>query len=131
MQEVAASVEPRVGHVANRVHPGDPVQEVVVAGFQDLASAERFLAASLDSQKIRPVVRQTLKPGESVRFADAARPGEAAYLVFYYFDAQGRPTFLSLTRAHADVPLAIGSCGYQFLLGLDQRLVPAPRYPWR
>jgi hypothetical protein len=131
MPEDPAAAEPKAGHVANRVHPGDPIQEITVAGFQELAGAAAFVAASFAPGLVSPIFNQKLRPGESVHFADQARPGDAAYLVFYFIDGQGRGTLLSLTRAHADLPLAIGSCGYQFLLGIDRSQVSGPEYPLR
>ena len=109
----------RPGYIANRMHPGDPIQQVMVAGFSDLASAIAFVGASLNPKQSPPWFTQTLARGQSVRFAGVVPPLMAGYLVIYFRDEQGQPTLLSLTRAHADIPLSIGSCGYQFLLGVD------------
>jgi len=116
-------VEPRPGFVANRVAFGDPVQVVVVAGFAEEKAAAAFVAAGLTGNS-RPSFEQKLAPGQSVRFADAARPGEPAVLVFYYLNEHGQRTLLSMTRAHASVPLAIRSYGFQFLLDVDRSTPP-------
>jgi hypothetical protein len=123
--------EARAGYVANRMHPGDPIQRVVVAGFYDLASAAAFVEASLNPERSPPVFTQTLERGQSVRFSGAVHPAEGGYLVVFFHDEQGRPILLSLTRAHADIPLAIGSCGYQFLLNVDAAAATRPTYPLR
>jgi hypothetical protein len=115
----AAAAAPGAGHVTNRMHPGDPIQQVIVAGFSDLAPASAFIAASFDDRTVRPVFLRSLARGERARFADAAHPLQPMYLVFYFRDEGGRPVLLSLTRAHTDIPLAIGSIGYQFLLTVD------------
>ena len=130
----AAVADARPGSIANRMNPGDPIAQVVVAGFPDLASAAAFVDAAFVAGKTPPVFQQTLARGQSVRFVDAARPLEAAYLVIYFHDEHGRPVLLSMTRAHTDIPLAIGSCGYQVLLGVDTGAAPgaAPKeYPIR
>jgi hypothetical protein len=125
----APAAEPRAGSVANRMSPGDPIAEVLVAGFADAASAVAFVAASFAPAAVAPRFTRTLRRGESVRFADAAPAFQAAYLVVYAF-ADGVPVLLAVTRAHADVPLAIGSCGYQPLLGVDasEAGAPSPAY---
>ena len=123
MKEAQRPAESARGFIANRVHPGDPVQEIQVAGFFDWASASAFAGGSTEAN---PVFQRKLARNESVRFADAAHPGQAAVLVFYTQDEHGQRTPLSMSRAHADLPLAIGSCGYQLLLGLDRADVSPP-----
>jgi hypothetical protein len=121
--------EARPGFVANRVHPGDPVQEILVAGFSDQAPAVAFVAAGMVAGKTPPPLSQKLAPGQSVQFGHLARPWQAAVLVLYYLDEKGQPTLLALLKAHADIPLAVGSCGYQLLIGVDQASAPPPPKP--
>ena len=117
----------RAGFVANRAHPQNPISDVVVAAFSNPASAAAFVASSFVARETPPIFEQRLARGQSVRFADAAPPFGAAFLVIYYFDERGRPTLLSLLKAHPDIPLAIGTVGYQLLLDVDrQEASPEP-----
>ena len=119
--------EARPGFLANRTDPANPIDDIVVAGFSDQATAAAFVASSFVARETPPVFQQKLARGQSVRFADAASPFGAAFLVVYYFDERGRPTLLSLIKAHPDIPLAIGSIGYQLLLDVDrEQSLPEP-----
>jgi hypothetical protein len=115
--------EARAGFIANRMHPGDPYPEIGVAGFHDWAAAAAFAAGDAGSGE--PIFERKLARGEGQSFAEAALPGQAAVLVLYAQDEHGQRTPLQMVRAHADIPLSIGSCGYQLLLGFD-RGEPAP-----
>ena len=101
------SVSP--GHVTNNVHSGDPVQEIAVAGFVTPQEALQFVEAGFVG---KPAFTAKLARGESASFAGAS------FLVFFWIQ-DGKPTLFSVTRCHADLHLVVGSCGYQFLLGVN------------
>jgi len=107
------------GHITNDVHPGDPVQVVSVAGFDKMGEALRFVQGGFAARGAKPLFKSKLPRGESLRFAPAS------FLVFYYHDDKQQPVLLSVSRCHADLHLTIGSCGFQFLLGVDTS-PPAP-----
>jgi hypothetical protein len=117
--------EVRAGYVTNNVHPGDPVQEVSVAGFATLQEALQFSEAGFVADAHKPVFLTTLPRGSSVGFAGAS------YLAFYHLDHDTRPTLLSITRGHADLHLVIGSCGYQFLLSVNTAAAAPQEQPQR
>lgn len=113
------------GHISNNVHPGDPVQEVAVAGFDSQEEALRFVQGGFATKDVKLRFKTLLSRGDSVGFEGAS------HLVFYYFDDERRPVLLSITRCHADLHLVIGSCGYQFLLGVKLGPAPAEKPPPR
>jgi len=115
----------RPGTITNNGHPGNPVQEVLVAGFAEQTDALAFVAGGFDFGKRKPVVKAALRRGASVKFAGAS------FLVFYYQVAPGPPTLLSITRCHEDLHLVIESCGYQFLLGVRTSAPEQKVYPIR
>ena len=117
--------EVRAGFVTNNVHPGDPVQEVTIAGFATLQEALQFSEAGFTMDAHKPVFLANLPRGSSVGFAGAS------HLVFYYLDHDAKPTLLSITRCHADLHLVIGSCGYQFLLNVNTSAATTQEQPQR
>jgi len=105
--------DPRIkpAHVTSEVHPGDPLQEIVVAGFATQAEALRFVAEGFSPTAVPPKLTEELTRGRTVSFAGAS------YLVFYHV-WEGKPALLALTRVHADLHLLVGSCGFQMTLGV-------------
>lgn len=101
----------RPGHVTSEVHPGDPLQEISVAGFAGLSEALRFVEGGFATGGVEPKLAATLRRGSTVSFAGAS------YLVFYHV-YEGAPALLSLVRAHQDLHLVVGSCGFQLLVGV-------------
>jgi hypothetical protein len=99
------------GHVTNNVHPGDPVQQVAVAGFATVQEALQFVEAGLGDAP-KPLFAAKLAREQTASFAGAS------FLVFFW-EQDGKPTLFALARCHADLHLVIGSCGYQFQLGVN------------
>ena len=117
---MTTEADARPGFVSNNVNPGDPVQEVAVVGFSTLQEALQFVEAGFEAKALKPVFEVRLLRGRSVSFAGAS------FLVFHHQDPQGKSTLLSRTRCHADLSLAIGSCGYQFLLTINPPVSQRP-----
>jgi len=113
--------EYKPGYLTDVVVPGDPVQELQVAGFTGAEAALRFCAEGF--RGAAPVFQETLRRGDSVSFAGAS------HVVFYHRDADGRPALLSVTRCHADLHLLVGFCGYQLQLSANLPAPPAPPAP--
>ena len=111
-QEAVVSGQFQRGHITNDVHPGDPVQETVIAGFATRAEAVQFIDAGFVPGNLKPTLATKLARGQTVNFTGSE------WLVFYFVDDQGQRELLSLTRVHADLHLIIGSCGFQFLLNV-------------
>ena len=101
------------GTISNLIHPGDPVEQVQLAGYENPQDAARYVADGFMVGKVKPIFRQILKRGQHLRFEGAP------YVVFSYLGQDGKRTLQSITRCHGDLRLTFGSCGLQFLLGVN------------
>ncbi|HOX46222.1 MAG TPA: hypothetical protein PK668_21640 [Myxococcota bacterium] len=111
--------EYKPGFLTDLVVPGDPVQELEVAGFKSAGEALGFAQGGLHGGA--PVFAGTLRRGDSLSFTGAS------HVVFYHRGAGGEPELLSVTRCHADLHLLVGFCGYQLQLSANLPAPPAPQ----
>lgn len=111
----------KAGYVTSGVHPGDPLKEIHVVGFETVKEALRFVDGGFEKGDLTPKVDAVLSRGQDVGFAGAH------FLVFFHV-WESKPELLSIARCHADLHLVVGSCGFQLTLSV-QLVAPAEAPP--